>query len=28
MEAGSLMGSIAGIAEITKETFGDKAGSK
>ena len=27
MEAASLMGSIAGIAEITKETFGDKGGS-
>jgi len=25
MEAASLMGSIAGIAEITKETFGDKS---
>ena len=28
MEAASLMGSIAGIAEITKETFGDKGGEK
>ena len=30
MEAASLMGSIAGIAEITKETFGstDKNGAK
>lgn len=27
MEAASLMGSIAGIAEITKETFGDKSSS-
>ena len=27
MEAASLMGSIAGIAEITKETFGDKGRS-
>ncbi len=27
MEAASLMGSIAGIAEITKETFGDKDNS-
>jgi len=24
MEAASLMGSVAGIAEITKETFGNK----